>query len=153
MAAIGDRREPPAGIEPVIHRVGGSGDRPTLETVGFREFRPTVAGVRSARRFVEQALRKARAPAEVAAAAALVADEFALNAVEHAGSFFSVSLELGPRELRVAVRDDARSFPELSPHTLGSVGGNGLLIVAMTAEEWGAESLGRGKEVWADLHW
>ena len=55
--------------------------------------------------------------------------------------------------LRVAVRDDSRNFPRLSAHALDSISGRGLSIVAMTAEHWGAESLGRGKEVWADLHW
>ncbi|MGH9092763.1 MAG: ATP-binding protein [Acidimicrobiales bacterium] len=151
--ANGSRDHRPAGSAPAGAPAAASHADATLETVGFREFLPTATGIRSARLFVEQTLRKARTPDEVVAAAVLVADEFSLNAVEHAGTSFSVALELGPGTLRVAVRDDARAFPGPSPHSLGSAGGRGLTIVATTAEEWGAESLGRGKEVWADLHW
>jgi anti-sigma regulatory factor (Ser/Thr protein kinase) len=120
-------------------------------TIGFHEFLPTNHAVVAARRFVHQTLAAQGATADTIAAAELVADEFALNAVRHAGTFFSVAVETASGAVRIAVRDDAGAYPELHDHALESIGGRGLSIVAMTAEQWGAESLGRGKEVWAEI--
>ena len=119
--------------------------------MGFHEFAPTTEAVVSARRFVHDTLVAQGAADNVVASAELGADEFALNAVRHAGSFFSVAVETAPGVVKIAVRDDSGAFPRLHAHSLESITGRGLSIVAMTAEQWGAESLGRGKEVWAEL--
>ncbi len=122
-----------------------------LEVVGFHEFVPTPEDVSAARHFVGQVLREQGASEDMVASAELVVDEFALNAVRHAGSFFSVVVEHGPGMAKVAVRDDSDVFPAVREHVVLSIAGRGLSIVASTAEEWGAESLGHGKEVWAPL--
>jgi anti-sigma regulatory factor (Ser/Thr protein kinase) len=122
-----------------------------MVVLGFHEFLPTAVEVVSARRFVRDVLVADGRPLEVVAAAELVVDEFALNATRHAGTFFSVLVESTPGVVRVAVRDDSDVFPQVRPHIVTSIAGRGLSIVASTAEEWGADPLGRGKEVWALL--
>lgn len=127
---------------------------PALEdfgVLGFHEYLPTAEEIVAARRFVHETLADAGADEDVRAAAELVVDEFALNAVRHAGTFFSVSVEKGPDAVRIAVRDDSDVFPAVQEHVVLSISGRGLSIVASTAEQWGAQSLGRGKEVWAVL--
>jgi anti-sigma regulatory factor (Ser/Thr protein kinase) len=119
--------------------------------LGFHEYLPTPEEIVSARHFVHETLSASGAQEDVIAAAELVVDEFALNAVRHAGTFFSVSIEEAPGAVRIAVRDDSNAFPEVRDHVVLSISGRGLSIVASTAEQWGAESLGRGKEVWAVL--
>jgi anti-sigma regulatory factor (Ser/Thr protein kinase) len=122
-----------------------------FETIGFREFPPTTDAVVAARRFVRRTLASRGADTETIATAELVTDELALNAVRHAGTFFSVAVEIASAVVRIAVRDDSGTLPRLHAHSLESISGRGLSIIAMTAEQWGTESLGRGKEVWAEL--
>lgn len=119
--------------------------------LGFREYLPTVEEIVSARHFVHETLAATGTHEDVIAAAELVVDEFALNAMRHAGTFFSVSVEEAPGAVRIAVRDDSDVFPTMQEHVVLSISGRGLSIVASTAEQWGAQSLGRGKEVWAVL--
>lgn len=131
-------------------RRDGLGTDPAFEVLGFREFMPTPEDIVAARHFAREVLAGVVEP-ELIAAAELVVDEFALNAVRHAGTFFSVGIESADNMVRIAVRDDSDVFPTVREHVLLSIAGRGLSIVASTAEEWGAESLGRGKEVWAVL--
>ncbi len=131
---------------------GGAVDMPEdFGVLGFREYLPTAEEIVSARHFVQETLQAVGARQDVIAAAELVVDEFALNAMRHAGSFFSVSVEEAPGAVRIAVRDDSDVFPAMQEHVVLSISGRGLSIVASTAEQWGAQSLGRGKEVWAVL--
>lgn len=124
---------------------------PDFKVLGFHEYLPTTEETVAARRFVHETLSDAGAAEDVIAAAELVVDEFALNAMRHAGTFFSVSVEHAPGAVRIAVRDDSNVFPEVKEHVVLSISGRGLSIVASTAEQWGTEALGRGKEVWAVL--
>jgi anti-sigma regulatory factor (Ser/Thr protein kinase) len=122
-----------------------------FDVVGFHEYLPTTDEIVSARHFVHETLAASGVQPDVIAAAEMVVEEFAVNAVRHTGTFFSVSVEEALGAVRIAVRDDSNVFPEVREHVVLSIGGRGLSIVASTAEEWGAESLGRGKEVWAVL--
>jgi anti-sigma regulatory factor (Ser/Thr protein kinase) len=136
---------------PEQKRVRRSPDADDFGVLGFHEYLPTAEEIVSARHFVEETLGAAGVHDDVIAAAELVVDEFALNAVRHAGTFFSVSVEEAAGAVRIAVRDDSNVFPEVREHVVLSISGRGLSIVGSTAEEWGAQSLGLGKEVWAVL--
>lgn len=120
-----------------------------LEVVGFREYLPNTDDVVHARHFVREVLRAGGAGADDVAAAELVVGELALNVVRHAGTSFSVLVQLAPGLIKVAVRDDSDTVPRTRPHLVGAVTGRGLSMVASTTDEWGVEPLGRGKEVWA----
>jgi len=123
-----------------------------FEVIGFHEFTPTAEEIMAARHFVRETLEASTdIPDRVVDGAELAVDEFAVNAVRHAGTFFSVSVAVKPGAVKVAVRDDSDVFPQIRDHALLSMAGRGLAIVASTVEQWGATSLGHGKEVWAEL--
>ncbi len=77
-----------------------------VQTVGFREFPPSVASVAEVRRFVEETLLPAGIDSLRIFECQLVADELAANAVRHARSDFSVAVEPDPTCSRpcIAVR-------------------------------------------------
>ncbi|HVX20088.1 MAG TPA: hypothetical protein VHB02_01935 [Acidimicrobiales bacterium] len=126
-------------------------DAADREVVGFREFLATAEEVVDARHFVHGVLAERGVDGDLVAAADLVVEEFALNAVRQTGTFFSVLVELVPGSVRVAVRDDSDASPTLGAAARTSIAQLGRSIIASTTEQWGAESLGHGKEVWALL--
>ncbi len=82
--------------------------------------------------------------------AALVVSELAANAVLHAGSRFSVSVEMGSSSLRVAVSDGSpiagAERAAMVPRRM-----RGLDLVDALAARWGVEAARDGKAVWAEL--
>jgi len=83
------------------------------------------------------------------AEAALMTSELATNAVVHARTPFTVTIDLSARRLRVDVRDASKSMPVIStdvPST--ATGGRGLTFVAAFADCWGCEPVSGGKKVW-----
>lgn len=77
----------------------------------------------------------------------LVVSELASNAVRHAGSSFSLALQLRGPLLRVAVEDSA-PLPDagLAPRPP-----HGLCVVDSLSAAWGVEPTRHGKVVWARL--
>jgi anti-sigma regulatory factor (Ser/Thr protein kinase) len=123
----------------------------TFETAGFQEFTPTADSVAEARHFVGDILSRRGFGADHVFGCQLVADEFATNALVHAGTFFSVGVEVAGERVRIAVRDDSDNPPVLRESSLESLRGRGLSIVANESAEWGSDSLGLGKETWAEV--
>src|SRR6202034_2776164 len=104
--------------------------------------------------FVIDSLRGWDCDEELLDEASLVMTELASNAVRHAGSAFSVRLQVWPRErlVRLSVRDaEPTEFVAngSSPSTADS--GRGLGIVAGLARRWGVDVIDHGKVVWAEL--
>jgi anti-sigma regulatory factor (Ser/Thr protein kinase) len=122
-----------------------------FQTIGYEEFTPNVASIAEVRRFVRGLLEQHGLKEESVAACELVADELATNALTHTGSFYSVVVEQSEASVRIGVRDDSRILPVLRENTVGSESGRGLHIVSETSSHWGTESLGLGKETWADV--
>lgn len=122
-----------------------------VNTVGFQEFTPSDECVGEVRHFVKHTLDARGVDDDVNFECQLVADELAANAVRHAGSIFSVAIELNDSMVRIAVRDESNVPPTEKPSTPEAQNGRGLVIVSGTAEGWGSVPLGRGKEIWADV--
>jgi anti-sigma regulatory factor (Ser/Thr protein kinase) len=122
-----------------------------VQTVGFREFSPDPACIPEVRRFVQQTLEPIGINSDHIYECRLIADELATNAAHHAGSIYSVAIELTEHFVRIAVRDDATSLPVEQASSPDSTSGRGLTIVSGTASGWGHVSLGLGKETWADV--
>lgn len=120
-------------------------------TIGFREFAPSIDCVKEVREFVKESLGRVGVDETSIFECQLVADELAANAVQHAGSVFSVAVELTEELVRIAVRDESISPPVPQPTEDGDEGGRGLVVVSGTASGWGSVRLGRGKEIWADV--
>jgi hypothetical protein len=124
---------------------------PDFQTIGYEEFTPNVESLAEVRRFVRRILKEQGLKEESVARCELIADELATNALTYTGSFYSVVVEQSEASVRIGVRDDSRILPVLRESTVDSESGRGLRIVCETSSHWGAESLGLGKETWADV--
>lgn len=120
-------------------------------TIGFREFTPSPECVPEVRQFVKETLQRVGVEKDTSFECQLVADELAANAVLHAGSIFSVAVELTQELIRIAVRDESNDRPVEKRAAAEEESGRGLTIVSGTASGWGSVPLGRGKEIWADV--
>jgi anti-sigma regulatory factor (Ser/Thr protein kinase) len=82
----------------------------------------------------------------------LLTTELATNAVLHAHSPFTVSVQVDQGWVRVEVTD---SSPVLPPKPRlprpDATSGRGLVLVDILATRWGSERLETGKRVWFEL--
>lgn len=81
----------------------------------------------------------------------LLISELVSNAVLHASSAPRVEVYLSRRTMRVAVRDDDPTLPEMRTPDLDRPGGRGLHILDQLASRWGAEARDGGKVVWFEV--
>ena len=80
---------------------------------------------------------------------ALMTTELVTNAVEHARTPFTVTLDLTDERLRVEIRDGCTAQPVANPAPAATdVTGRGLLMVARLADRWGVRPGVAGKSVW-----
>jgi anti-sigma regulatory factor (Ser/Thr protein kinase) len=150
---------PFANLTSSIGLRGERGDEPqpsseadlSFETIGYEEFAPDVTTVAEVRQFVRQILENHGFNSQSVFACELIADELATNALKYSGMFYSVAIELSNVSVRIAVRDDSRVLPALREYAIDTDEGRGLSIVSKTSTDWGIESLGLGKETWADV--
>ncbi|WP_107407960.1 ATP-binding protein [Streptomyces sp. CC53] len=107
-----------------------------------------VAGVRRALR----ELVRRRIPVDTADVAELLVSELVTNALLHTGHGAVVTATLGPRALRVEVRDFVPELPDpYVPVPDDGTHGRGLLLVQALADAWGVHTQGVGKVVWFEL--
>jgi two-component sensor histidine kinase len=82
----------------------------------------------------------------------LVASELATNALVHAQTAFSVTLEASHQTVLLTVRDDSLALPTRRAAQAMDPSGRGLVIVAIVSHEWGTNEDGAGsKAVWASF--
>lgn len=111
----------------------------------------TLQDVRSARDFVTARLEDRGLPTLVEPAR-LVVSELATNAVCHAGTPFSVTLQRVGGAVVLRVDDGSDVGPVLGAPSLLALGGRGLLMVEASSTAWGVTPVtGGGKSVWATL--
>jgi anti-sigma regulatory factor (Ser/Thr protein kinase) len=80
----------------------------------------------------------------------LVASEFATNAVVHARTPFTVSLEGSADSVRLSISDNSKLKLFIGVRSLLSAGGRGLPIVDSCASDWGVTNgKQNAKSVWA----
>lgn len=108
-----------------------------------RSFYPHPSAAAAARRFVAESVPDAGRDELV-----LVASELVTNAIQHAGTRFTVALTVTARQVRVEVSDQSAAMPSSDGLTEPTAG---LRIVDALATRWGAERTKHGKTVWADL--
>lgn len=113
-------------------------------------FAPDLRSVARARQLIGRVLRERGCQERVTQDAALIVSELAANAVLHAGSRFSVGVEISSTSLRVAVSD---GYPIGSAERAAMVPRRmrGLGLVDALAARWGVEATYDGKTVWAEL--
>lgn len=113
-----------------------------------RSFPNAPVSVTNARRYATQTL--AGIPPDVADAIAVMVSELATNAVRHAATDFTVTIDRDGREIRIAVTDTGSGRPALQSPAPTDHSGRGLRIVEALADNWGVtETADRtGKTVW-----
>jgi anti-anti-sigma regulatory factor/anti-sigma regulatory factor (Ser/Thr protein kinase) len=137
-----------------------------LEAEAAIDSRPPVVRVRaqlpcdtgaaaSARRLVREMCPKWQLGEGVSDTAEFVVGELVSNAVEHACTGVWLTLERGPRGMRVSVRDGSPvGFPgpvQRSTDPLGQVRGRGLELVESLTTAWGVDAQPDGNTVWAEI--
>jgi anti-sigma regulatory factor (Ser/Thr protein kinase) len=114
-------------------------------------FPADLASISAARRQMTDALRRRGYDGRRLEDARLIVSELAANAVIHARSAFSVSLDGDDGSARILVQDCSLQAPQLRDDQPTVSSGRGLRLVAMLASRWGVEPASDGKVVWAEL--
>jgi anti-sigma regulatory factor (Ser/Thr protein kinase) len=117
-----------------------------------QHFALDAASVPAARHFVLRQLPDV--DPTVYEAVELMVSELATNAVLHAGTEFSVTVETIGDQLRVEVADDGASMPRLRrPPPPSQEHGRGLRIVRELSDKWGVDERRNkpGKAVWFQI--
>lgn len=121
----------------------------TREVFSLAPSRRAPAQARSAvREFAESVLA-----GETAGTAELLVSELVTNALTHGRGTITVSMEYGAGGFVVTVCDDEPSRPQVPPDRPLALGGRGLRMVDVLADEWGVtpDNAGTGKGVWFRL--
>ncbi|MBW5424047.1 ATP-binding protein [Streptomyces sp. BG9H] len=85
--------------------------------------------------------------------AELLTSELVTNALVHTDHDAIVTATLGPRGLRVEVRDFVGRHPEpRAAEADDGTNGRGLVLVQSLADAWGVRAHGVGKAVWFELN-
>jgi anti-sigma regulatory factor (Ser/Thr protein kinase) len=109
----------------------------------------------AARADVARLLVEARLGQALRWEAAMVTDELVGNAIRHAGTEFTVTVEVDDEFVRITVSDWDPCPPVMTAVGPEATSGRGLVIVATLAMSWGFETTERdgtsGKAVWAAL--
>jgi len=81
----------------------------------------------------------------------LLVSELVTNACVHGAEPMRVLLDVDEGRVRVEVEDGSPMMPEVQRPDGSSTIGRGLLIVKSLSRAWGAERVGAGKVVWAEM--
>ncbi|MFE9771882.1 ATP-binding protein [Streptomyces sp. NPDC005931] len=113
--------------------------------------RADLRAVPECRRALRELLRHWGRP-EQSEIAELLTSELVTNALVHTDHEAVLTVTVGPRGVRVEVRDFVSRRPRLrAPGTGDGTHGRGLVLVASLADEWGITPHGVGKAVWFEL--
>jgi anti-sigma regulatory factor (Ser/Thr protein kinase) len=111
---------------------------------------PAIPASASAARAASREVLAGR-PEAVIEVAELLVSELITNAVLHARSAPTLSINVDAGEIRVMVDDQSRTAPELQPAADQAAAGRGLLLVSVLSTSWGWSHTPTGKHVWFTL--
>ncbi|GAA3787204.1 ATP-binding protein [Streptomyces coacervatus] len=113
--------------------------------------RSDLKAVPEARRALRELLRQWGRPGR-SEIAELLTSELVTNALIHTDHDAVLTATVGPRGLRVEVRDFVARRPRLHvPNADDGTHGRGLVLVQSLADAWGVRVHGVGKAVWFEL--
>ena len=108
------------------------------------------ASVRRARAFVLERLGAAGLDG-AGEAAALLVSELVTNAILHARTPVTVSVDVTDRVARVEVRDGSHQPLRSRQHRVDATTGRGLVLVDTMSRNWGVEERPDGKSIWFEV--
>jgi anti-sigma regulatory factor (Ser/Thr protein kinase) len=109
------------------------------------------ASVAAARRFIRARAAAWSFPEPAGEQLALIGSELVTNAVLHARTDLTLTLELRQDRVRISVRDRSQAPPTLRHYRADALTGRGLGVVAALSDDWGVSTAADGKVVWAEL--
>ena len=109
------------------------------------------ASVGAARRFIEARAAAWSFPEPAGSHLVLVGSELVTNAVLHARTPLTLTLELRDGRARVSVKDRSQAPPTLRRYQPDALTGRGLGVVAALSRRWGITAAPDGKVVWAEV--
>ncbi|RMB81814.1 ATP-binding protein [Streptomyces shenzhenensis] len=126
-------------------------DRAHAPQLRRRLGRADLRAVPEARRELRELLRHWGKPGR-SEIAELLTSELVTNALVHTDEDAVLTAVVGPRGLRVEVRDFVARRPVLRAPSAGDgTHGRGLVLVQSLADAWGVRAHGVGKSVWFEL--
>ncbi|GAB2716306.1 ATP-binding protein [Streptomyces bullii] len=140
-----------SSAEAVEDKTGSATDQAPARQLRRRLGRADLRAVPETRRALRELLRHWGRPAH-SEIAELLTSELVTNALVHTDHDAVVTATVGPRGLRVEVRDFVARRPRLrGPSTDEGTNGRGLVLVQSLADAWGVRPHGVGKAVWFEL--
>jgi anti-sigma regulatory factor (Ser/Thr protein kinase) len=109
------------------------------------------ASVGTARRFIEAQAADWSFPQPAGSQLALIGSELVTNAVLHARTGITLTLELRDGRVRISVKDRSKAPPTLRHYRADALTGRGLGVVAALSDSWGISTAPDGKVVWAEV--
>jgi anti-sigma regulatory factor (Ser/Thr protein kinase) len=118
--------------------------------VNVLDLPPTTDSVSVARRFVRARLVHGAADVDTAA---LLVSEVVTNAILHARTSVTLTVELAGEVVRITVRDGSPVQPRIHSFAATSATGRGLRLLDRLAKRWGvdADPATGGKIVWFEV--
>jgi anti-sigma regulatory factor (Ser/Thr protein kinase) len=111
----------------------------------------TPSSVGTARRFIAARTAAWSFPEPAAGQLVLIGSELVTNAVLHARTELTLTLELGDDRVRISVEDRSKTPATLRHYRPDALTGRGLGVVASLSDRWGVSTAPDGKVVWAEL--
>ncbi len=140
----------PRGID-ICTRAGAMKSQASADRLRRTLGRADLRAVRESRRAVRELLTHWGTP-ERSEVAELLTSELVTNALVHTDHEAVLTATVGPRRLRVEVRDFVSREPRPRPPRSGDgTHGRGLVLVESLADKWGVRRHEVGKSVWFEL--
>ena len=109
------------------------------------------SSVGAARRFIAARTAAWSFPEPAADQLVLIGSELVTNAVLHARTELTLTLELRENRVRISVKDRSKAPATLRHYRADALTGRGLGVVAALSDRWGVSTAPDGKVVWAEL--
>jgi anti-sigma regulatory factor (Ser/Thr protein kinase) len=127
-------------------------DRTDQRPVSARIALPrSPASVGTARRFIEARAAAWSFPEPAGSQLVLIGSELVTNAVLHARTELTLTMELHDGRVRISVKDRSKAPPTLRHYQADALTGRGLGVVAALSDRWGISAAADGKVVWAEV--
>jgi anti-sigma regulatory factor (Ser/Thr protein kinase) len=133
----------------MIERSGRASRRPAA--TDRIELHPSASSPARARRFLSERSTAWSLPEPLGDQLALVASELVTNAVLHAHTPLTLTVELRDDHVRVSVRDGSSAPAALRHYRQDALTGRGLGVIAAVSQAWGVEPAVDGKVIWAEF--
>ncbi|HWD47736.1 MAG TPA: ATP-binding protein [Actinomycetota bacterium] len=111
----------------------------------------SASSVGTARRFIEARVSAWSFPRRAAERLVLIGSELVTNAVLHARTDLTLTLELEDGRARISVKDQSQAPATLRHYRADALTGRGLGVVAALSDSWGISAAADGKVVWAEV--